>query len=78
MEKQSNLNEAERAIWTDAYRFHATFAKMGNEPEDWEKCCQAMTQLYHNHGDHDLAKLLLLAVYDHLSNQRKTGADASG
>ena len=78
MEKQSNLNETERAIWTDAYRFHATFARMGNAPEDWEKCCQTMTQLVKKHNDHGLARQLFLAVYDHLSNERKTGADAGG
>ena len=81
MEKQSNLSETEREIWTDVYRFHATFVKMGNESEDWTKCAATMTQIYHKHNDHPLAKVLLLAVYDHLSNERRfvpDGVDASG
>ncbi len=69
-EKQSSLSETERGIWTDVYRFHATFSKMGNEPEDWTKCAATMTQVFHKHKDHDLAKLLLFAVYDYLVKER--------
>lgn len=75
MEKQSNLSEMERAIWTEAYRFHAAFRNMENTEADWKKCCETMVQLIHKHNDHDLAKKLLLAVYDHLSEERKVNIE---
>lgn len=71
MEKQSNLSPEIRDIWTDAFKFHATFEHMGNSPEEWERCAETMGLLSSKHGDHPLAKELLMTVYVYLDSERK-------
>lgn len=81
MEKQSNLPPDVRDIWTDAYKFHATFEGMGNSEEDWTRCAYTMGQMAANHGNHPLAFKLLMAVYDYLDgvrNPQVNGADGGG
>jgi len=81
MEKQSNLPPEIRDIWTDVYKFHATFEGMGNSEEDWTRCAYTMGQMAANHGNHPLAFKLLMAVYDYLDgvrNPQVNGADGGG
>jgi len=70
-EKTSSLSEAEREIWKDAYRFCATFNRMGNTDEEWRQCATAVSQLSEKHGNHPLVISLLVAVYGYLSDMRK-------
>ena len=69
--KQTSLSPEIRDIWTDAYKFHATFEGMGNTPEEWEHCAFTMAQLSAKHHNHPLAVELFLAAYDYLSKARK-------
>lgn len=71
MSGQSNLAPEVRAIWTDAYKYHATFEHMGNSPEEWDKCAKVMADIYNKHNAHPLAMKLLLCVYDYLGDMRK-------
>lgn len=72
--KQSSLPQEIRDIWTDAFKFHATFESMGNTPEEWKRCAFVMGQLSAARGNHPLAKELFLAVYNYLDKQRKAAA----
>lgn len=74
--KQSALDSELRDIWTDAYKFHATFDGMGNTPEEWKHCAYAMVQLTAKHHNHPLADALFLATYDYLSKARRQAAVA--
>ena len=74
MEKPSNLTQEERDVWTDAYKFHATFAKMGNTPEEWNVCAGALSQLALKNNMHTLAEKLFMAVYEYLNDERKKDA----
>lgn len=71
---ESKLSQKLRDIWTDAYKFHATFEDMGNSEEDWKKCAYAMGQLASKHGNHPLTFKLFLAVYEYLEEMRKQAA----
>ncbi len=71
MEQQSNLSPEAREIWKDAYRFHATFEKMGNSPEEWDRCCKVLCELDRKHQAHPLARALLIATYGYLEDQRR-------
>lgn len=71
-DKGSNLSPEIRDIWTDAYKFHATFENMGNSDEEWTRCAFTMGQLAVKHGNHPLVHKILIAVYDYLSDERKT------
>lgn len=74
MEKDSNIPKEIRDIWTDAYKFHATFINMGNTAEEWEQCANTLTHLAIRHNQHPLAGKLLMAVYEYLSEERKEAA----
>lgn len=76
MTEKSNLSQELRDIWTDAYRFHATFEGMSNSEEDWKKCAFTMGQLGAKHGSHPLCYKLFLAVYEYLEEMRKPTAQA--
>lgn len=65
------MPEEFREIWTDAYKFHAKFEKMGNTPEEWTECARTMGQLSSRHGNHPLAMRLLTTVFDYLDETRK-------
>ena len=71
MDKQSNLQPEIRDIWTDAFRYHATFENMGNTYEDWHRCAKTMESLVNKHNGHPLAGILMMAVYDYLDKQRR-------
>ncbi len=71
MTQQSNLSQEIRDIWTDAYKFHATFEKMGNSVEDWKRCALVMCELDNKHNAHPLARTLLMDVYAYLEEQRR-------
>lgn len=74
MQKQSNLSPEIRDIWTDAYKFHATFEHMGNSEEEWKRCCAVMCELDRKHNAHPLARTLLMDVYEYLNDQRRDQA----
>ena len=84
MEKQSNLAPEIRDIWTDAFRFHATFERMSNSAEDWTRCAKTLETLVIKHNGHPFAQRIFGAVYDYLSECRKgmpvqiEGDDVSG
>lgn len=75
-EKPSSLSPEIRDIWTDVYKFHATFEGMGNSEEDWTRCAYTMGQIAAQHNNHPLAFRLLMAVYDYLDDMRKPLAKA--
>lgn len=74
MEKPSSLTQAERDVWTDAFKFYATFAKMGNTPEEWNVCAGTLSQLALKNNMHPLAEKLFMAVYDYLMKEREANA----
>jgi len=77
--KQSALEQNVRDIWTDAYRFHATFDAMGNSVEEWQKCLNTMEALRKKYHDHPLAAELFMAVYSYLNDMRvASGQDGGG
>ena len=65
------MPEEFREIWTDAYKFHAKFEKMGNTPEEWAECARTMGLLSSGHNNHPLAMKLLTAVFDYMDETRK-------
>ena len=71
MNEKQNLSPDLRDIWTDAFRFHATFENMGNTTEEWTRCAKTMEMLVLKHGGHPLAGILMMAVYDYLDKQRR-------
>ena len=76
MNGQNNLSPELRDIWTDAFRFHATFEQMGNSLPEWQKCTETMVALVNRRGGHPLAEKLMMAVMDYLSDSRKAIAKA--
>jgi len=74
-EKQNNLSTELRDIWTDAFRFHATFQNMGNTTEEWTRCAKTMETLVLKHGRHPLAGILTMAVYEYLDKERRGAVD---
>ena len=64
-------------LWRNLYRYYNTFADMGNSAEDWERACIAMTRLYNSYKGSTLAKAMILALYDWLSEERKAGTTDS-
>ena len=60
-----------REIWTDAYKFHATFEHMGNTQEEWTKCYETAAALVKKHRHHQLAVLLFVDAYVYLEDQRR-------
>lgn len=75
-EKQNGLSQELRDIWTDAYKYHATFESMGNSDEDWDRAADAMKQLAERRGNHPFAVWLLLSVYEYLEQVRMASARA--
>lgn len=75
-DKQSSLSQELRDIWTDAYKYHATFERMGNSTEEWKAAADTMYQIVGLHRDHPLAGRLLMAVYEYLDEVRKPIAKA--
>ncbi len=73
---RSNISQALRDIWTDAYKFHAAFEGMGNSEEEWKKCALTMGRLGAKHKNHPLAYKLFPAVYEYLDEMRKPIAKA--
>ena len=59
-------------LWRNLYRYYNIFADMGNTIEDWDRACMAMTRLYNAYKGNTLAKALILALYDWLSEERKS------
>ena len=75
-DKQSSLSAEIRDIWTDAYKYHATFERMGNSAEEWEAAADTMKQIAGRHDNHPLACRLMFAVYEYLDEVRKPIAKA--
>lgn len=67
------LSDATRSVWTEAYAMHEKYCEMAGTDTDWCKFANEMTLTIAKHkgADHRLAELLLLALYDHLSEEQK-------
>ena len=69
--QKSAIPQEERDIWTDLYKYYATFSTMGNTDADWKRASQAFCYMITKHNDHPLAWHMFMAVFDYLSEQRK-------
>lgn len=61
-----------RSIWTDAYSFYAQFRGVRSQQE-WQQCADTMVKISNAHGDHPLARQILLCVYNQLEREAANG-----
>lgn len=74
------LSDATRSVWTDAYSLHEKYAEMKGSDTDWCKFANEVTLTvakHQNPSDRRLCELILLALYDFMSEEQKKRESAA-
>lgn len=74
----SKISEADRKVFTDLYNYYAKWHDAPYSTETFCSMADEMAVLVIQNGESQLAKDLLIAVYDHLGRSLRNEAQQSG